>query len=114
MDAKEQAAGERRVRELLVEPLQRRGFIKPAGMRLDQFEDMLRDLERRLAYVSAENLMALEEVAAGMASGKERNRFPIAQHILDRAGDIQAPADGDSPLILAVFGHALGGGGAGG
>ncbi len=108
MDSAEQAEGQRRVRQLLVEPLQQRGLVKPTGMTRDEFEAMLDSLCAKLAYFTEQNLMALEEIAAGMASGKARDRFPIAQRILERAGDIQRPADDASPLIRAVFAHGLG------
>lgn len=108
MDSVEQAEGQKRVRQLLVEPLKRRGLVKPSAMTKDQFSDMLDDLCARLAYMSEANLGALEEEAATMASGKNKDRFPIAQHILDRAGRFQQPPDDASPLIRAVFAHAMG------
>jgi hypothetical protein len=108
MDSTQQAEGERRVEQLLVEPLQRRGLVKPATMTKDQFAAMVTDLCARLAYMSAANLGALEEEAAGLASGKGRDRFPIAQRILERAAEIQPPGDDASPLIRAVFANALG------
>ncbi|MCA0848323.1 hypothetical protein [Salipiger thiooxidans] len=77
-------------------------------MTRDEFDAMLDSLCAKLAYMSEPNLGALEEVAAGMASGKSRDRFPIAQRILERAGDIQRPPDDASPLIRAVFAHGLG------
>ncbi len=108
MDSAEQAEGQKKVRRLLVDPLQRRGLVKPSAMTKDQFGDMLDDLCARLAYMSETNLAALEEEAATMASGKAKDRFPIAQHILDRAGRYQHPPDDASPLIRAVFAHPLG------
>lgn len=108
MDSAEQAEGHKRVRRLLVEPLQQRGLVKPSAMTRDEFDAMLDSLCAKLAYMSEPNLGALEEVAAGMASGKSRDRFPIAQRILERAGDIQRPPDDASPLIRAVFAHGLG------
>jgi hypothetical protein len=108
MDSVEQAEGQKRVRRLLVEPLQRRGLVKPPAMTKEQFSDMLDDLCARLAYMSEANLGALEEEAATMASGKSKDRFPIAQHILNRAGRFQSPPDDASPLIRAVFAHPMG------
>ncbi|MBL3598085.1 hypothetical protein JMM63_21485, partial [Rhodovulum sulfidophilum] len=78
MDAREQAEGEKRVRDLLVEPLLRRGLVKPGAMTKAQFEEMLADLAKRLAYMSGPNLAALEEMAAAQPGGKDRDRFPIA------------------------------------
>lgn len=108
MEAKEQAAGERRVRNELIEPLMRRGLIRPAGITRDRFDDMLDDLARRLAYMSAASLAALEEQMAANPGGKGRDRFPIANAILDAARAIQPPPDDASPLIRAVFAHPVG------
>nr|WP_319250491.1 hypothetical protein [uncultured Celeribacter sp.] len=108
MDAREQAEGEKRVMAYLVEPLEKRGFGRPTTLKVDQFEDMKRELCQKLAYMSAENLMALEEEAAGLAGGKECDRFPIAQKILERALIFQRPDDSASPLIRAIFANRLG------
>ncbi|WP_229673223.1 hypothetical protein [Salipiger pallidus] len=96
------------MKRLLVEPLQQRGLVKPAGMTRVEFDAMLDSLCAKLAYFTEVNLMALEEAMAGMASGKARDRFPIAQRILEEAVKIQPPADDASPLIRAVFAHSLG------
>ncbi|MCW2305618.1 hypothetical protein M2324_004050 [Rhodovulum sulfidophilum] len=58
--------------------------------------------------MSAPNLAALEEMAAAQPGGKDRDRFPIANAILKAAAQIQPPADDASPLIRAVFAHAVG------
>lgn len=108
MDSAQQAEGEKRVRQVLIEPLQRRGLIKPAGMTKAQFEDMVKDLCAKLAGMTEPNLAALEEEAAGLAGGKDRDRFPIANRILERAAQIQPPGDDASPLIRAVFAHQVG------
>lgn len=108
MDAEEQRAGERRVRELLVEPLMRRGLGKPAHLTKDQFEAMQGDLCQRLAYMAPEMLAALEEHAAASPSGKDRDRFPIGNQILEWAALFQPPKDTASPLMRAVFAHRMG------
>jgi hypothetical protein len=108
MDSKEQAAGEKRVQALLIEPLMRRGLIKPGGMTKAQFDLMLGDLRAKLAGMSDLNLAALEVDAASMAGGKDKDRFPIANRILERAAEIQPPRDDASPLIRAVFAARLG------
>ncbi|TFL16419.1 hypothetical protein [Jannaschia formosa] len=108
MDGKAQAEGEARVRRVLVEGLLRRGLAKPGSLTRDAFEAMLGDLCAKLAYMTDANLAALEEVAARNASGKDRDRFPIAQRILDMAADIQPPSDTGSPLMRAVFAHEIG------
>ncbi len=108
MDISQQADGEKRVEMLLVHPLQRRGLAKPGSLTKAQFEEMIKDLCARLAYMSAPNLMALEEQAASNPGGKDRDRFPIGNRVLDWAGQIQPPGDEASPLIRAVFAAQLG------
>lgn len=108
MDSAEQTAGERQVKALLVDSLVRRGLIRPPGQTRDQFEDMIRDICARLAYMSAGGLLALEEQCASNPGGKDRNRFPISTDILKWAATIEPPEDSASPLIRAVFAHEIG------
>lgn len=108
MESAEQAAGERRVKELLVDPLHRRGLMKPSGQTRAQFVEMQDDICRRLAYMSAGALMALEEACAAQPGGKDRDRFPLGPHVLKWAADIEPPQDSASPLIRAVFRHRIG------
>ncbi|KEP68406.1 hypothetical protein DL1_11875 [Thioclava dalianensis] len=108
MDSVEQEAGEKRVMEHLVKPLERRGLVKPASLTKAQYDEMIRDLCARLAYMSAESLDALEEHAAAQPGGKARDRMPIANDMLDWAGKIQAPVDDGSPLMRKVFAHEIG------
>lgn len=108
MDSTEQASGEKRVRRVLIEPLERRGLMRPGGMKVEAFEAMLAELCAKLAYMSDLNLAALEEDAAALAGGREKDRFPVGQRILERAAQIQPPGDDASPLIRAVFANQLG------
>lgn len=108
MDSAEQAMGEKKVKGVLVDPLMRRGLAKPTSLTKAQFGDMVEDLCARLAYMTDANLMALEEHAAANAGGKDKDRFPIGQRILEWAAQIQPPGDDASPLIRAVFAHQLG------
>lgn len=108
MDSAAQAIGENRVDQLLIKSLQRRGLVKPTTLTKVQFEDMVKDLCARLAYMSEQSLMALEEQAAGNPGGKNRDRFPIANRILEWSAQIQPPGDEASPLIRAVFAAQLG------
>jgi hypothetical protein len=108
MDSAEQANGEKRVKGVLIDPLMRRGLAKPTSLTKAQFGDMMEDLCARLAYMTDANLMALEEQVAANAGGKERDRFPIGQRILEWAAQIQPPGDDASPLIRAVFANQLG------
>ncbi len=108
MNSEEQAQGEKRVMQLLVDPLKKRGLAKPSALTVADFEEMVRDMCARLAYMSDASLMALEEQVAASPGGKDRDRFPIANLILQWAADIQPPGDSASPLIRAVFAHACG------
>ncbi|WP_416368595.1 hypothetical protein [Tritonibacter mobilis] len=108
MEAKEQHEGGVRVSEYLIQPLIRLGLVKPNGMTVAQFEEMQGELRGKLAYMSVLNLQALQEQVAGMGGGRNRDKFPIAANILKLAAQIQAPPDGASPLIRAVFGNPLG------
>ncbi|MDN3712186.1 hypothetical protein QWZ10_10985 [Paracoccus cavernae] len=91
MNSEEQAQGEKRVMQMLVDPLKRRGLAKPSALTVAQFDEMIEGLCQRLAYMSAGSLMALEEQAAASPGGKDRDRFPIANQILQWAADIQPP-----------------------
>ena len=108
MDSKEQKAGEKRVRDLLVVPLQRLGLGRPAGLTRSAFEAMCDEISAKLAYMTDDGLAALVEVVASHPGGKARDRFPIAAILLQWAADIEPPADSGSPLIRKVFGHEVG------
>ncbi|MBY6135051.1 hypothetical protein KUV61_04375 [Nocardioides marinus] len=108
MNGKEQAAGEKRVQELLIAPLEALGLTKPGTMRKEQFETMKKELRQMLAYMKPANLQLLCEWCEGHPGGKDRDRFPIALHILKEARRIEPPETGPSPLMLEVFGRSLG------
>ncbi|MFP3384404.1 hypothetical protein [Tritonibacter sp. SIMBA_163] len=108
MDAKEQAAGAVRVRQLLIEPLVRLGLAKPSKLTVARFDVMITDLCGKLAYMNDLNLAALAEQVASMPGGKGQDQFPIAAKILQWAAAIQPPPDDASPLFRAVFAHPLG------
>jgi hypothetical protein len=108
MDSTEQKMAEKRVREILIEPLERRGLARPASLTRVQFEAMVADLCARLAYMSPANLAALEEQVAANPAGKDRDRLPIGNKILDWAAMIQPPEESVSPLMRAVFASRIG------
>ncbi|QDC11265.1 hypothetical protein FHY55_19400 [Oceanicola sp. D3] len=108
MDSTEQQAGEKRVRERLVDELEKRGLMRPTGMTKEQYQVMTSDLCAKLAYMAPLSLDALAEVAAGRAGGPQHDRFPVAQVILTAAAEIQAPPIAQSPLMRAVFANDLG------
>lgn len=108
MDQREQQDGEHRVRERLILPLQRLGLGKPTGLTKDGFEAMQVEMCQKLARMSDLNLDALCEICAAHPGGKAGDRFPIGTEILKHAATLQPPEDDASPLMRAVFGHALG------
>ncbi|MBY6160021.1 hypothetical protein KUV73_04015 [Mameliella alba] len=108
MDAAEQKDGEARVRRVLVDGLKRLGLAKPSSLTKAEFEEMVKDLCQRLAYMTEGSLEALTEQVAAHPGGKGRDRFPIARVILEWAAEIQPPEDSASPLLRKVFAHALG------
>ena len=103
MDTTEQAQGEKRVRECLIDPLYRRGLARPTSLTKAQFEDMIGDICARLAYMSTTNLAALEEQIAANPGGKDKDRFPIGNMILEWAAQVQPPGDDASPLVVRCF-----------
>lgn len=108
MNEKEQAAGENRVQEMLITPLEKLGLTKPGTMRLAQFETMKKELRQMLAYMQPKNLEELRDWCEAHPGGKERDRFPIALHILKEARRIEPPETGPSPLMIKVFAHPIG------
>lgn len=108
MDSTQQADGQKRVKALLIKPLEKLGLARPTGLTKEKYGEMIEDLCSRLAYMTDVNLGALGEQAANYPGGKSKDRFPIANHILKWAAEIQPPSDDASPLIRAVFSNPLG------
>ncbi|VCU61289.1 hypothetical protein EPIB2_366 [Tritonibacter mobilis] len=108
MDAKEQAAGEARVQDLLITPLEALGLARPSTLTKAQFAVMLRELRQKLAYMTPANLAILRDWVEAHPGGKDKDRFPIGLKILNRARDIQLPDSGPSPLLLKAFAEELG------
>lgn len=96
------------MRQVLIEGLERRGLARPSNLNRVQYDAMAKDLCEKLAYMTDLNLAALEEQAAASPGGKDRDRMPIANKILEWAAQIQPPEDTVSPLMRAVFAAALG------
>jgi hypothetical protein len=105
MDAEQQAAGEKRVREHLIDPLLGLGLARPSKLRVAAFETMLKTLAQALAYMGEADLVVLRERAARSPGGKDRDQFPLALHILDWAKDVKAPDTGGdaSPYVGRVM-----------
>lgn len=108
MDEQAQKDGQKRVRILLIDQLERMGLTKPAGMTKAQLAAMQDELCQRLAYMSEDGLGALAEDMAGRGGGKERDRFPLAARVLEQARRIEAPQADASPLVRKVFAARLG------
>ncbi|NRB17714.1 MAG: hypothetical protein HRU33_09160 [Rhodobacteraceae bacterium] len=108
MEAIEQAAGEKRVQDVLIAPLLALGLARPSMLRQAGFETMLKELRQMLAYMSADNLVRLREEVECRPGGKEGDRFPIALKILKWARKIQQPEVGPSPLMINIFRDDLG------
>lgn len=109
MDDKGQAAGEKRVREHLIEPLLALGLARPTTLTNAAFETMLRTLAQTLAHMSAEELADLKAWVQDNPGGPQRDRFPIAVHILDGARAIRPPEQGGaSPFLRRVMASSVG------
>jgi hypothetical protein len=109
VNEQEQKAGEARVREHLIETLERMGLTRPGSMKAAAFEAMQHEICKRLAYMTIDGLGALAEDMAGRGGGKERDRFPLAVRILERALIIEKPPGDDAgPLVRKVFASRIG------
>lgn len=110
MDAKEQAEGEKRVRDLLIQPLEDLGLGRPTTTNKDQFARMKRTLEMGLAWMKREHLTELREWARNHAGGPQRDRFPIANDLMKQAEQYRANAGPatPSPLMRNFFASATG------
>jgi hypothetical protein len=108
MDAVAQKAGEQQVKELLIEPLERLGLMKPSLLNKVKFDEMKTEICQRLAYMSALSLGGLCEELAGCGGGPQRDRFPLATVVLPLAMKHQPPVGDASPLMRAVFAHSVG------
>lgn len=108
MDEKAQTEGEKRVEAVLIAPLLALGLAKPSTATNAAFENQKKELRQKLAYMSEAGLISLREWIEAHPGGKEKDRFPIPLKILPEAHRIQEPETGPSPLMLKVFGHAMG------
>lgn len=110
MDSAEQRQGEKRVMDLLIRPLLDRGLGRPRNFaKKADFDAVVEKvLCPKLAYMTPDNLKALEFQIAAHPDGKAKDQLPIPNVILQEAADIQPPGDEASPLLLAVFAAQLG------
>lgn len=108
MDSKAQAEGEKRVRDLLIGPLEKRGLGVPTTLTKDGYAESMHMVAQMLAYMTPVSLEALMEICAAHPGGPKGDRMPIANFILDQARRVQPPANSVSPLMRAVFKDAVG------
>ncbi|WP_339113277.1 hypothetical protein [Thioclava sp. GXIMD2076] len=108
MDSAEQAAGEKRVRAVLFEPLLRLGLGRPSTVTKAGFEEMVAEVSGKLAYMSGINLDALKEEIVAHPGGARGDRIWAGAQILKKAAEIDPPEETGSPLMRAVFASAMG------
>lgn len=108
MDSKSQAEGEKRVMELLFDPLHAIGLAKPSTVTNPQFAEMKKVVSAKLAYMTAENLEALAESIQNDDGVIDKGRMPIGAKIVKMANKIQEPTADGSPLMRAVFADQVG------
>ncbi|MCD9148506.1 hypothetical protein [Pseudophaeobacter flagellatus] len=103
MEEKAQREGEKQVLSVLIEPLEALGLVRPSKATKADFELQKKELAQKLAYMSDTGLAELREWVEAHPGGKDKDRFPIALHILQKAHRIETPEAGPSPFILKVF-----------
>lgn len=103
MEEKAQSEGEKQVLAVLIEPLEAMGLARPSSATKAAFEVQKKELTQKLAYMSKVGLVELREWVEAHPGGKDKDRFPIALKILQRACKIEAPETGPSPFMLKVF-----------
>jgi len=99
MEGQELKEGKVRVRSLLIDPLERRGLERRRGVRLEDHQAFLANLEARLAYMQPDKLMALAEVVERHATGKLKTHWPTEVSIMNWARLIQVPPASESRLV---------------
>lgn len=103
MDSEALKEGKERVRQTLVQPLTARGMQRASGVTVAVHEAQMDALAARLAYMTADNLLALAEVVEMNATGKARNRWPSELVICQWARQLQPPPPSDSHLVTTYL-----------
>lgn len=103
MEGDELRAGKRRVREELIEPLERGGMRRKSGAKVEDHEAFLAGIEARLAYMTRENLAALREVVERYAGGKLKDIWPGEVPIINWARRLQEPPVSQSRLVRSYL-----------
>lgn len=100
--------GKDRVRQNLITPLVKAGMVRKRGVTQASEDEMLANLEARLAYMTEANLKALAEVVTTYASGKHHNNWPAEVSIYNWARRIQLPPASESRLVRSYLQSAAG------
>lgn len=108
MEGKELKAGKARVREFLIDPLERSGMRRKRSISVAEHEAFLAGLEAKLAYMSAEGLGALEEVVRRLAGGADRSQWPSEISITNNAARIEEPPAEVSRLVRTFLASKAG------
>lgn len=108
MEGAELKEGKARVREHLIDPLERDGLVRKRGVTLQAHQDRLDGLAARLAYMTAENLRALAEVVATYGGGPRKDVWPTDVSICNWARRLQTPPISESRLVRSYIQSAAG------
>lgn len=107
MEVTDQKKGEARVKELLIDPLDRLGLARPKGTLVAQFDGMKRELCARLWRLDAGGLSDLCDWVLGSQAAKE-NHWPPAAIILVKAKTMLPPPWPPSERMVNMFNHEIG------
>lgn len=106
MTEQEHDTGRRAVRTHLIEPLQADGMVRNKRTTVEAHKAFLDRLVDKLAYMTADNLIALRPVVAGLGEGKGLDIWPSLQAITAHAYRMQPPPD-QSDEILWSWLHSI-------
>lgn len=108
MEGQELRDGRKRVKDHLIDPLNRKGMIRNRNTSVSDHEQMLTDLQNFLAYMTIENLAALEEVVERNAEGRNKNLWPVEVSIRNWARRLQMPSASESRLVRSYLQSSAG------
>mgnify|MGYP001455160948 CR=1 FL=1 len=97
-----------RVRQLLIQPLNERGFRKPGDVKADRFAKTMDRLCDELAYMSDDQLILLGEMLRGKGQGGDKLGWPRPATITALAEAVAPRPVEEHPKIASWFGSARG------
>lgn len=97
-----------RVREHLFKPLDASGLRRPRNQTASGHEAMRARLEKRLAYMGADNLAALVASLERLGEGPAKNRWPDEVTVWNIARQIQPPPDRIDRLLTSYMASRAG------